>query len=282
MLGQLAAHGVERLAGLVLDVDDGGGQALAHGRGHDVSHLRVDVPLVAQSLERLGEVRQVKVPVVAGSQLGRGARQLRDGPYELLGVELVAEVALVGIGLLGLAAAHGAAADHLATVQERLGLGVIELQRGALLEEAALVESADPLVGELGMNLAGAAQAGALVDVEGDLVVVERGLLSGVEARDVVGDGALESLALHDLAVALHDRRAVAVGARDEQHVALANAVAQEAREEVRGDEHAGDVAEVQVLVAVGHARRDDGAGGEAGTRFGHGDPSCCGAIRDL
>ena len=40
------------------------------------------------------------------------------------------------------------------------------------------------------------------------------------------------------------------------------DAVAQKAREGVGGHEHAGDVAEVQRLVAVGHARRHDGAAG--------------------
>ena len=87
---------------------------------------------------------------------------------------------------------------------------------------------------------------------------------------DVVGDRAGVALVLDLLAIALHDGGAVAVGAGDEDHVLLADAVAEEPGKEVGGDEDAADVAEVEVLVAVGHAARDDGAFGEGGTVFGH------------
>ncbi len=275
--GQVGRGGVKVGAQLVLDVDDGGHEALAHGLDDDVAHLRVAVPLVHELLERTLEGRQVEVPVVAGAQLGLGAGELRDGVDELLGVELVAEVALVGVGLLGLAAAHRAVADDLAAVQERLCLGVVELQRGALLERAHLVQAANPLVGELGVEGLGGREAAAGVDVERDLVGVERGFLVVVVAADVVGDGAVELAGLGELAVALHDGRAVAVSAGDEHHVLLTDAVAQEAGEEVGRHEHAADVAKVQVLVAVGHAGGDDGTLGEAGAvhvQISHVSPS--------
>ena len=88
--GQLGRGRVERLAQLVLDVDDRSHEALAHGLGHYAAHLRVGVPLVHELVEGVAEGRQVEVPVVARTQLGLGARELRDGVDELLGVELVA------------------------------------------------------------------------------------------------------------------------------------------------------------------------------------------------
>ena len=116
----------------------------------------------------------------------------------------------------------------------------------------------------------GGLEAGALEDVEADLVGVEGGLLGVVVGADVVGDRAGVALVLDLLAVTLHDGGAVAVGAGDEDHVLLADAVAEEPGKEVGGDEDAADVAEVEVLVAVGHAARDNGAFGEGGTVFGH------------
>ena len=70
-----------------------------------------------------------------------------------------------------------------------------------------------------------------------------------------------------ELAVALHDGRAVAIRAGNEEDVLGADAVAQEAREEISGNKDAADVPEVQVLVAVGHARRYDGAAWPRGAR---------------
>ena len=118
MRGKIGGDGVVRLAELGLDVDDGIDEALANGLGDDGADLRVEVPLVHQALQLLAEGGQVEVPVVDRAQLGRGAGELRDGGDELLGVKLVAEVALVGVGLLGLAAAHGAAALDLAAVEK--------------------------------------------------------------------------------------------------------------------------------------------------------------------
>ena len=140
--GELVLDRVEALAELVLDVDHGRDESLAHGLGHDGPHLRVDVPLVHELLELGLEGGQVEVPVVNGAQLGRGAGERRDGADELLGVKLVAQVALVGIGLLGLAPAHGAATDDLAPIEELAGFDVVELAGAQLVQEAALVEAA--------------------------------------------------------------------------------------------------------------------------------------------
>ena len=264
MGGQLGLDGVEGLAGGALHVDGRGGEGLAHRLGDDGAHLRVVLPALDDALELVAEGGEVEVPVVHRAQLGRGAGELRDGGDELLGLELVALVALVGVGLLGLAAAHRAAALDLAAVEELVGLDVVELAGAHLPEEAALVQAADHLVGEAGVDLRGRLEAAPGVQVERDAVGVERRGLGLVEGADVVEDRALVPL-LADLAVALHDRRAVAVRAGDEDDVVRADAVAQEARGEVRGDEHAGDVAEVEVLVAVGHAGGHDGARREAG-----------------
>ena len=112
------------------------------------------------------------------------------------------------------------------------------------------------------MEVARGLEAAAGVQVERDLVGVEGALLRVVVLADVVDDGAPVAC-LATLAVALHDGGAVAVRARDEHDVLAADAVAQEAREEVGGHEDSSDVAEVQVLVAVGHAAGDDRALGE-------------------
>ena len=77
--GELGGDGVIGLAELGLDVDDRVDEALAHGLGDDGTDLRVHVPLVHEALELVTEGRQVKVPVVNRSQLGRGAADLRDG-----------------------------------------------------------------------------------------------------------------------------------------------------------------------------------------------------------
>ena len=135
---------------------------------------------------------------------------------------------------------------------------------------AQIMEAAEQLGREPVVVGTGGLKAGALEDVEADLVGVEGGLLGVVVGADVVGDRAGVALVLDLLAVTLHDGGAVAVGAGDEDHVLLADAVAEEPGKEVGGDEDAADVAEVEVLVAVGHAARDDGAFGEGGTVFGH------------
>ena len=132
VLGQLVLDGVEGLAELVLDVELGRQQPLLHGLGDHGANLRVLGELGGVGLHKVEVGRQVEVEVVDRAQLGHLAGELALGRDELLGLKLVTQVALVGIRLLGLAALDGAAADHLAAVEERTGLGVVELQRGAL------------------------------------------------------------------------------------------------------------------------------------------------------
>ena len=267
---ELSGDGVEGLAELVLDVHDRVDERLADGLGHDGTDLGVGVPLVHEGVELRAKCGQVEIPVVNRAQLRRGAGELGHGGDQLLGVELVAEVALVGVRLLGLAPANRAAPDDLASVEELARLDVVELTRGAALQVAALVEAAEQLGREPVVVGTGGLEAGALEDVEADLVGVEGGLLGVVVGADVVGDRAGVALVLDLFAIALHDGGAVAVGAGYEDHVLLADAVAEEPGKEVGGYEDAADVAEVEVLVAVGHAARDDGAFGEGGTVFGH------------
>ena len=176
------------------------------------------------------------------------------------------QVALIGISLLGLAALDGAAADDLATVEERAGLGIVELQRGALGDGAPLVQALDNLGGHLVVDLRSRLKARSAVDIAADVVVVEGRCLAGVIGLDVFAHGLVVALVLRELAVALHDGRAVAVGARGEDDVLAAQAVAKEAGEEVGRDKDATNVAKVQALVAVGLAGGNDGAARPAGT----------------
>ena len=139
MLGELVLDGVEGLAELVLDVELRRQQPLFHGLGDHGTNLRVLGELGGVRLHKVEVGWQVKVEVVDRAQLGHLAGELALGRDELLGLKLVTQVALVGVRLLGLAALNGAAADHLAAVEERAGLGVVELQRGALGDGALLV-----------------------------------------------------------------------------------------------------------------------------------------------
>ncbi len=157
---------------------------------------------------------------------------------------------------------HGAASLHLAAVQERVGLGIVELQGGIELQVPALVQTLNELVGDHLVHVARMPDAAALVDVQTHLEGLERGLLALVVREHVVCDGARELAGLHELAVTLVDGAAEAVGARHEAHVLGADTVAQKAGEGVGGHEHAADMPEVQGLVPVGHARRHHGPGG--------------------
>jgi len=94
----------------------------------------------------------------------------------------VAEVALVGVGLLRLAAADGAAADDLSAVEELPRLGVIELARAHLVQVAAVVEAVDDLGREVLVETLGGFETGAGEEVERDAVGVE-----GRPLRLVVG-----------------------------------------------------------------------------------------------
>ena len=132
VLGQLVLDGVESLAELVLNIELCRQQPLLHGLGDHGANLRVLGELGGVGLHKVEVGRKVEVEVVDRAQLGHLAGELALGRDELLGLKLVAQVTLVGVGLFGLAALNGAAADHLAAVEERAGLGVVELQRGAL------------------------------------------------------------------------------------------------------------------------------------------------------
>ena len=266
MGGKLALDFVEGLAKGHLHVDSRVYEALPHGLRDHGAHLGVFVPLIHEAFEIALEGGEVEVPVAHGAQLGRGARELRDGGDELFWVELMAEVAFVGIGLLGFAAAHGAAALDLAAVQELPGLRVIELARLHEAQMSLLVKPADELRRELLVEGRCRLQARAREEVERDLEGLEGFELELVVFAHVVDDSARVAFVRDLLAVAFHDGGAIAVGAGDEDDVLFADAVAQEAREEVRGDENAAHVAKMQGFVAIGHAAGDDAAGGEGWT----------------
>ena len=186
------------------------------------------------------------------------------------------QIAFIGVGLLGLAALDGAAPDHLATVQELTGPGVVELFGGELLQLALLVQAVDHLGRHALVHAKRRLQAGSAVQVAGDLEVAQRLGLAIVIALDIIANRALELAGIDLLAIALHDGRAIAIRARDEHHVLAAQAVAEEAGVEVSRHEDAAHVPEVQALVAVGHARGHDGATRPGGT-VGTGEMLCHG-----
>ena len=259
MRRQLSRHRLVGLARLVLHVDDRGRQELLDGLRHDGAHVRVGLERRHVIAQKVGKRGQVEVPVLHRAHLGHRARERRLRRDEVLGRVAVAEVALVGVAVLGLAALHGAAALHLPAVEERARLGVVELQRGALVQMPVLVQLLDELLADELVHIARMPDVGAFVDVEADAEGRKRRLLALVVGQHVLLDGAVELPRLHKLAVALVDGRAEAIRAADEADVRRADAIAQKAREGVGRHEHAGDVAEMQGLVAVGHARRDDG-----------------------
>lgn len=112
------------------------------------------------------ERRQVEVPVLHRAHLGRNAGERGLRRDKVLRRVAVAQVALVGIGVLGLAALHGAMALHLAAVQERARLGVVELQRRALLQPAVLIQLLDERLADELVDLAGMPDVGAFVDIK--------------------------------------------------------------------------------------------------------------------
>ena len=253
-------------AELLLDVDLRRVQPLAHGALHHGAHALVVVHAAHVVLQELEVAGEVKVEVLHRAQLGARAGERALGRDKLLGLVLVAEVALVGVGLLRLAALNGAAADHLATVQKLPCLGVVELLGRELLDHAALLQAPDDLVGDALVHGRRGLERAAAVDVAADLEVLERLGLLVVVLLHVVGDALVVALGLHALAVALHDGGAVAVGARGKDHVLAADAVAQEPSVKVGGHKDAAHMAEVQPLVAVRLAGGNDGAAGKRGT----------------
>lgn len=95
-----------------------------------------------------------------------------------------------------------------------------------------------------------------LVDIEADVVALERFSLKIVIALHVFLDRAGKRSRFHFLAIALFDRRTIAVGSRNEAHVLAPDPIAQKACEAVSGHEYATNMPEVQRLIAVGHAQR--------------------------
>ncbi len=196
------------------------------------------------------------------------------GRDELLGLKLVTQVALVRISLLGLATLDGAVAHYLAAVEELAGGRVKELLGGELGELALLVQALDNLGGHALMDVHGGLKGAAGVQVAGHAEARQVGLLAVVVLADVIGDVLVVAIRLAALAVALHDGRAVAVGARGEDDVLAAQTVAQEAGEEVGRDKDAANVAKVKTLVAVGLAGGNDGAARPRGA-VGAGELCC-------
>ena len=80
-------------------------------------------------------------------------------------------------------------------------------------------------------------------------------LLGVVVGLHVVQDAAREAFFFDLFAETFVDGRTVAVRARNEAHIFSANAVAQETREAVGGNEDAAHMSKVKTLVTVRHAR---------------------------
>ena len=263
---QLRLDGGEVISELLLDVDDGRCEERLDLVDEHATRAAHAGDLLDVRGDEVVEARQLEVPVAHLAHLGRLARERGFGRDEVDRIILMAQVALVGVGLLGFAALHRATPDDLTAVEEGARLRIVELRRGELLEPAVIVEARDEGVGHLLLLDTGKPDAASLEDVEADVVGVERGLLRVVVHLHVVGDGPVEVAGLDELAVALVDGRAEAIGTAHEQHVTCTDAVAQEAGVDVSRHEDAGDMAKVEALVAVGHARRDDGALGKLGT----------------
>ena len=123
------------------------------------------------------------------------------------------------------------------------------------MQPAVFVELFDERLADNLVHFTAVADVRAFVNVQADIVRVKRGLLLVVVLQHVVLNGAGKLARFHQLAIALVNGRAEAVGAADEANVVGANAVAQKTREAISRHEHAGNVAEMQRLVAIGHAR---------------------------
>ena len=259
-------QGTVFLLQVVLDVDDGRDEELPDRGGHHIADIVPLRDLVDILHEQRAEARQLEVPV---HDIAHGGRLAGDGALRGDQVDrhvLVSQVAFIGIPLLRLAAGNRTASDDLATVQEGLGLLVIELRRRTLLEIPVLIQPPYEQVGEPLVHRLAAARARTLVDVEGDVIGVQRLLLCPMVLLHIVGDAALETL-FPQLPIALVDGGAITVGARDEHDVLGADAVTQEPGIAICGNEHPRDMTEMKTLVAIGHPCRDDGPLGESRTR---------------
>ena len=162
-------------------------------------------------------------------------------------------------------AGNGASARDLASVQEDTQLLVIELGHGQLFDIAILVKPAENLRGQLPVDLACLPQRRGSEVVQADTVVLQRLFLAFVVCGHIIFQPALVPC-FFPFPVALLDGRAVAVRPRQEDDILLADPVPQESGKNIGVHEHAAHMPEVQVLVAVGHARSDDRPFGECGS----------------
>ena len=248
------------LLGLVFHIDDRRREELLDRLRDNIANRGIGPEFLHMLFQELGESGQVEIPVLDGAHLGHGSRNGRLRRDEIDRVILMAQIALVRISVLRLASLNRAMPHHLATVQERLRLGVVKLKRRFLAKETVLVKLLDEGLGNMLMDLTGMTDSRAIVNREADTVRAQRVRLALMVAHHVVGDAPVELPRLDELSIALVDRGAEAVGSRDESDIILADAVPQEARERVCRDEHAPDVPEMQRLVAVWHACGDDRA----------------------
>ena len=260
MLRQVRRNRPICFLGLVLHVDDRRREELLDRLRDNVANRGIGLELLHMFFQELGEGRQVEIPVLDRAHLGHGSRDRRLRRDKVDRVVLMAQIALVRVSVLRLAPLDWAVPHHLATVQKRLRLGVVELKRRFLVEETVLVELLDERLGNMLMDLAGVTDSRAIVNREANTVRAQRVRLTLMVAHHVVGDAPVELPRLDELSIALVDRGAEAVGSRDESDIILADAVPQEARKRVCRDEHASDVPEMQRFVAVWHARGDDRA----------------------
>ena len=248
------------LLGLVFHIDDRRREELLDRLRDNIANRGIGPEFLHMLFQELGESGQVEIPVLDGAHLGHGSRDRRLRRDKVDWVVLMAQIALVRVSVLRLASLDWAVPHHLATVQKRLRLGVVELKRRFLVEETVLVELLDERLGNMLMDLAGVTDSRAIVNREANTVRAQRVRLTLMVAHHIVGDAPVELPRLDELSIALVDRGAKAVGSRNESDVILADAVPQKARERVCRNEHASDVSEMQRLVAVWHARGDDRA----------------------
>ena len=240
---------------LIFYIDDGRHEEFLGRLRHHGTHLGVGFEVFGNLAKLFAEIRQVEIPIAHGAKLGHATRERRRRLDKVGRVELVAQVAFVGIRLLRFTPLHGTIAMHLAAVEELARFRVVELQRFHKAQVTVFVQLFEQIVRHALMHFARATNARTLVNGKRDIVSIERRLLRIVVALHVVDDGTLKALIFAGLAVTLLNRRAEAVGARNEEYILFANAVAKEARIGVGGHEHARNVAEVQLLIAIGHAR---------------------------
>ena len=183
------------------------------------------------------------------AQLGLRAVHLGARVEQLLRLEHVAAVvALVGAGAIE--AADVAGALDVAVGQEAFGGGRVPLRAGLGVQEAVLLQRQEHGLRhlEVVLGVGGGEQVvrDAGLDEQIDELVVEA--LVDLFHRQSLGIGAQR------------DRRAVRVGARDDQHVVALQAVV--AGDDIARQMRAGDVAHVDGGIGIGPGNGDEDVGG--------------------